>query len=220
MTRKRQLPAAAVRYQPGITASPCGRPPPGPEGAARAPTAEGSSRRDSATGCSYPAGRGRHQTWRGGALAESKTGGKGSHPETRSIRLMSATRLSRMIRCMTFKRMINMLDNLRGPLQSVPVSSAVVTRHARHDEAGALAALAELDSSRAPRGEVIVADVQGELWAAVSVDDGHAVANPFRPSGALAFRLSGRARELHRAGRHTTRRPRGGRPRLTRVEAA
>src|SRR4051794_37176868 len=62
MTRKRQLPAAAVRYQPGITASPCGRPPPGPEGAARAPTAEGSSRRDSATGCSYPAGHGHHQT--------------------------------------------------------------------------------------------------------------------------------------------------------------
>src|SRR3954463_12415283 len=62
MTKKRQLPAAAVRYQPGMTASPCGRPPPCPEGAARAPTAEGSSRRDSATGCSSPAGRGRHQT--------------------------------------------------------------------------------------------------------------------------------------------------------------
>src|SRR4051794_30784788 len=118
---------------------------------------------------------------------------------------MSATRLSRMIRCMTFKRMINILDNLRGPLQSVPISSAVVIRHARHDEAGALAARAGLDWSRAPRGEVVVADVQGELWAAVSVDDGHAVATPFRPSGELTFRLIGRARELRRAERHTTR---------------
>jgi hypothetical protein len=125
-----------------------------------------------------------------------------------------------MIRCMTFKRMINILDKLRGPIQSAPTSADVVIRRARGDEAGALAALAELDSSRAPRGEVIVAEVQGELWAAVSVDDGHAVATPFRPSGELTFGLIERARELRRAGRHTTRRPRGGWPRLTRAEAA
>src|SRR3954463_8758724 len=126
---------------------------------------------------------------------------------------MSATRLSRMIRCMTFKRMINILDKLRGPIQSVPTSADVVIRYARPEEADALATLAALDSSRAPRGEVIVADVEGELWAAVSLDDGHAVANPFRPSGELTFRLSEHARELHGAGRRTTRRPRGGRRR-------
>src|SRR3954469_25732407 len=112
------------------------------------------------------------------------------------------------------------LKQLRGPIQSVPSSVDVVIRHARPDEADALATLAQLDSSRAPRGDVLVADVQGELWAAVSVDDGHAVATPFRPSGELTFRLIGRARGLRRAGRHTTRRPRGGRPRLTRAEVA
>jgi hypothetical protein len=117
---------------------------------------------------------------------------------------MSAARLSRMMRSMTYKRVINILDRLRGPLQSVPTSADVVIRHARPDEAGALATLARLDSSRAPRGEVLVADVQGELWAAVSVDDGHAVADPFHPSGELTFRLSERARELHRAGRPTS----------------
>jgi hypothetical protein len=105
---------------------------------------------------------------------------------------------------MTSKRVINILAKLRGPIQAVPTSADVVIRYARPDEAGALATLAELDSSRAPRGEVIVADVQGELWAAVSVDDGQAVADPFRPSGELTFRLSERARELHRAGRHTS----------------
>src|SRR5215213_5124198 len=94
---------------------------------------------------------------------------------------MSDARLSGMIGSMTYKRAINILDKLRGPIQSVPTSGDVVIRYARRDEADALAALAQLDSSRAPRGEVIVADVQGELWAAVSVDDGHAIANPFRP---------------------------------------
>jgi hypothetical protein len=114
----------------------------------------------------------------------------------------------------------NILNRLRGPIQSVPTSADVVIRHARPDEADALATLARLDSSRAPRGDVIVADVQGELWAAVSVDDGHAVADPFRPSGELTFRLSERAREIHSGGRDRTRRPRGGRPRHARIEAA
>jgi hypothetical protein len=108
----------------------------------------------------------------------------------------------------------DILDKLRGPIQSVPTSADVVIRHARPDEAGALAELAQLDSSRVPRGNVIVADVKGELWAAVSLDDGHAVATPFRPSGELTFHLSERARELRGAGRDRTWRPRGGRPRL------
>ena len=49
-----------------------------------------------------------------------------------------------------------------------------------------------------PRGDVIVADAGGELWAAVSLDDGHAVANPFRPSGELTWSLMERARGLNR----------------------
>lgn len=135
---------------------------------------------------------------------------------------MSEAALSRIIRCMNSTRLIHTLEKLRGPIQSVPTSADVVIRHARADEAGALAALAQLDSSRAPRGEVLVADVKGELWAAVSLDDGHAIANPFRPSGELTFHLSERARELRGAGRRTARRrPRGGgRPRRVRVATA
>jgi hypothetical protein len=105
------------------------------------------------------------------------------------------------------------LKQLRGPVQSVPAHGEVVIRHARADDTAALATLAQLDSSRPPRGDVLVADVGGELWAAVSVDDGHAV--PFRPSGELTFRLSERARDLHLAAR----RVRGTRARA-RVRAA
>ena len=111
----------------------------------------------------------------------------------------------------------NILNKLRGPIQSVPTSADVVIRYARPADAKAVDELAQLDSSRAPRGEVIVAEVQGELWAAVSLDDGHAVATPFRPSGELTFRLSERARELSGA---RTLRPRGGWRRHARVQAA
>jgi hypothetical protein len=115
----------------------------------------------------------------------------------------------------------HILKQLRGPIQSVPTSADLVIRHARPDEADALATLAQLDSSRAPRGDVIVADVKGELWAAVSLDDGHTIANPFRPSGELTFRLSERARELRGVGRDSARRrPRGGWPRHARIAAA
>jgi hypothetical protein len=85
-----------------------------------------------------------------------------------------------------------------GPVQSVPAGAAVTIRYAHPEEADALAALAELDSSHAPSGVVIVAAVQGTLWAAVSLDDGHVIADPFRPSGELAFLLVERARQLRR----------------------
>ena len=96
---------------------------------------------------------------------------------------------------------IDTIKKLAGPTQAVSVGANVTVRHARRDDAEALAALAALDSSHAPSGAVLVAEVDGELWAAVSLDDGHAIANPFRPSGELAFHLLGRARELHRATR-------------------
>src|SRR6476646_5389076 len=115
----------------------------------------------------------------------------------------------------------NIFTKLRGPIQSVPTRADLVIRYARPDEADAVAELAQLDSSRAPRGKVIVADVKGELWAAVSVDDGHAVANPFRPSSELTFGLLERAREVRGAGRDRTWRPGGGgRRRRARIAAA
>ena len=61
--------------------------------------------------------------------------------------------------------------------------------------------LAQLDSSRPPRGVVLLAEVGDELWAAISLDDGHLIADPFRLSGELAFDLAQRARRVKRAER-------------------
>ena len=74
-------------------------------------------------------------------------------------------------------------------------------RYARPDDALALLDLADLDSSTAPHGIVLVAEVGGRIWAAHSLDDGHAVADPFRPTGELSFLLAERARQLSSAAR-------------------
>ena len=64
--------------------------------------------------------------------------------------------------------------------------------------------LAALDSASPPTGEVLVAEVGGELWAAISVETGAAIADPFRPSGDLVELLR------HASGeRRVSRRPLG-----------
>jgi hypothetical protein len=89
------------------------------------------------------------------------------------------------------------LKSIFGPTQSVDgAGSAVTIRYARPDDALALLDLADLDSSRPPHGIVIVAEVGGRIWAAHSLEDGHAIADPFRPSGELAFLLAERARQI------------------------
>ena len=61
--------------------------------------------------------------------------------------------------------------------------------------------LAALDSASPPTGEVLVAEVGGELWAAVELDSGSAIADPFRPSGELVELLRVHARGERRSSR-------------------
>jgi hypothetical protein len=110
---------------------------------------------------------------------------------------------------MMYMRATDTLKKLLGPTLDIDVSSPDVTiRYARPDDALALLDLADLDSSHAPHGVVIVAEVDGRLWAAHSLDDGHAVADPFRPTGELSFLLAERARQLSSAARPPRRRQR------------
>ncbi len=94
-------------------------------------------------------------------------------------------------------RTIPTLKKILGPTQTIGDHTPSVTiRYARPDDALALLDLAYLDSSRAPEGIVLVAEVGGQLWAAHSLDDQHAIADPFRPSGELSFLLAERARQV------------------------
>jgi hypothetical protein len=76
------------------------------------------------------------------------------------------------------------------------LSPTVVIRRASAAEAPVVERLAALDSSRAPRGDVLLALVDGSPWAALSVDDGRAVADPFRPSSEAVDLLRIRAAQL------------------------
>jgi hypothetical protein len=72
----------------------------------------------------------------------------------------------------------------------------VTIRLARPDDERAVAVLSALDSAARPAGDVLVAEVDGSLWAAVSLEDRQAVADPFRPSGELVPLLRERALQL------------------------
>jgi hypothetical protein len=59
-----------------------------------------------------------------------------------------------------------------------------------------LAKLAELDSSRTPAQPVLLAEVDGQLAAAISLSDGTIVADPFRPTADVVDLLRVRAAQL------------------------
>jgi hypothetical protein len=64
-------------------------------------------------------------------------------------------------------------------------------------DARALARLAALDSSHPPTATSLIAEVGGEMWAAVEIASGAAIADPFRHSGDLVELLRRHARGLH-----------------------
>jgi hypothetical protein len=80
-------------------------------------------------------------------------------------------------------------------------SPALTLRYAVPADAEALDRLAQLDSAHAPHGVVLVAEIGGELWAAISIDDSRAIADPIRPTGELVALLVERARQLRRSQR-------------------
>jgi hypothetical protein len=81
------------------------------------------------------------------------------------------------------------------------------------DESG-LRRLAALDEARPLAGEVLVAEVDGELWAALELAGGRMIADPFRPTVAVRELLALR-RGSFEAGTG-----RGGRLRLLRHRTA
>ena len=58
----------------------------------------------------------------------------------------------------------------------------VVLRRAQRQDDVALDRLAALDGVRRPAGELLLAEVGGEILAAVPVEGGRAIADPFRPT--------------------------------------
>ena len=82
---------------------------------------------------------------------------------------------------------------------SIHTAPTVVIRAARGSDGPALRRLAELDSADFLTGSVLVAEADDEMVAALSLDTGENVADPFRRTSDVVDLLAYRARKL-RAG--------------------
>ena len=81
-------------------------------------------------------------------------------------------------------------------VKSSNISQDVTIRWAYPEDLTALERVAALDSKHLPAGPLLVAAVDGQIWAAVSTIDDQAVADPFVPSGDLVGLLRARAGQL------------------------
>lgn len=75
-------------------------------------------------------------------------------------------------------------------------SPAVTIRWAAPADAPKLAILAELDEAGVPESPVLVAFVGDDLWVALSLSTGAAIADPFRPTADIARLVRERGRQL------------------------
>jgi hypothetical protein len=74
---------------------------------------------------------------------------------------------------------------------------SITIRLATPEDSRAIERLGQLEGLQTPRGELLVAEVDGELWAAVELGSGTVVADPFRPSGDVAEFLLRRFERLN-----------------------
>jgi hypothetical protein len=85
--------------------------------------------------------------------------------------------------------------------------SAMTIRYASDRDAADVARLSALDSAMIPDGPLLLAFVDGELWAAMAIGREVAIADPFRPSGPVVELLRARARQLVGDAPRRSRRP-------------
>jgi hypothetical protein len=78
----------------------------------------------------------------------------------------------------------------------IPDPKSITFREAQPADDAALRRLAALDSSRVPSGRILVAEVDGQLQAAVPLAGGPAIADPSRPTAAIVSMLGLRAAQL------------------------
>ena len=74
-------------------------------------------------------------------------------------------------------------------------TASLTIRHATAADEADLTRLAALDSSRVPSGELLVAELDGNLVAALSIDTGAAIADPFEHTAAIVDSMRAQARE-------------------------
>ena len=74
-------------------------------------------------------------------------------------------------------------------------TASLTIRHAIAADEADITRLAILDSSRVPTGELLVAELDGNLVAALSIDTGAAIADPFEHTAAILRSMRAQVRE-------------------------
>jgi hypothetical protein len=97
---------------------------------------------------------------------------------------------------------------LRRKHNSTPIAAAVTIRRVTDSEPdrAALRRLAQLDSGTELDGQVLVAEVEGKILAAIAVAEGDVLADPFSRTDELRSLLALRAGQLRRRERVQRRR--------------
>jgi hypothetical protein len=90
-------------------------------------------------------------------------------------------------------------NGVAGVQEAAPVIDGVTIRRSRAADREALQRLAQLDSRRLAGGELLVAEVDGELRAALPLEGGQPIADPFRPTAPLVSLLGLRAGQIRDA---------------------
>src|SRR5438270_8182959 len=84
-----------------------------------------------------------------------------------------------------------------GDQRSAIVELPITIRRAKTEDEAAVIRLAALDSARVPAGPVMLAESSGELRAALSLNDGEIIADPFHPTAAIVELLVAYAARDH-----------------------
>lgn len=87
-------------------------------------------------------------------------------------------------------------SGVRGPEEMTDRSEGIVVRLFAERDIDAIRRLAALDSKPVPAGGVLVAEREGELVAALPLDGGQALADPFKPTAEVVALLQRRASEF------------------------
>ena len=103
---------------------------------------------------------------------------------------------------MSYPRIVENADVENG-------GGAVTIRRARLEDATALADLAALDGAAPLEGDVLLAEVDGEVWAALALDGARTISDPFRPAAEARALLELRAKLLRSPRPMSFRRERG-----------
>jgi hypothetical protein len=75
------------------------------------------------------------------------------------------------------------------------VTEPITIRHSADGDRARVLELSQLDGRPAPTGDMLLAEVDGKLWAAVGIEDGAAVSDPFEPAGDVVWLLQVRAEQ-------------------------